>query len=97
MLFDTKHDISLDSDTGVEVLIHVGINTVELGGKHFHALKEAGAHVKKGEKLLEFDMDAMKEAGYDLTTAVLVSAPEHVEILKTGPVKEQEAVLKAEE
>ena len=97
MFFDTKHAIGLESDTGVEVLIHVGINTVELGGKHFHALKEAGAHVKKGEKLLEFDMDAMKEAGYDLTTAVLVSAPEHVEILKTGPVKEQEAVLKAEE
>ena len=42
-------------------------------------------------------MDAIREAGYDLTTAVLVSAPEHVEILKTGPVEEQEAVLKAEE
>ena len=97
MFFDTRHAIGLESDTGVEVLIHVGINTVELGGKHFHALKEAGTHVKKGERLLEFDMDAIREAGYDLTTAVLVSAPEHVEILKTGPVEEQEAVLKAEE
>ena len=97
MFFDTRHAIGLESDTGVEVLIHVGINTVELGGKHFHALKESGTHVKKGERLLEFDMDAIREAGYDLTTAVLVSAPEHVEILKTGPVEEQEAVLKAEE
>ena len=97
MFFDTSHAIGLESDTGVEVLIHVGINTVELGGKHFHALKEAGTHVKKGDRLLEFDMDAIREAGYDLTTAVLVSAPEHVEILKTGPVEEQEAVLKAEE
>ena len=97
MFFDTRHAIGLESDTGVEVLIHVGINTVELGGKHFHALKEAGTHVKKGDGLLEFDMDAIREAGYDLTTAVLVSAPEHVEILKTGPVEEQEAVLKAEE
>ena len=97
MFFDTRHAIGLESDTGVEVLIHVGINTVELGGKHFHALKEAGTHVKKGDRLLKFDMDAIREAGYDLTTAVLVSAPEHVEILKTGPVKEQEAVLKAEE
>ena len=97
MFFDTRHAIGLESDTGVEVLIHVGINTVELGGKHFHALKEAGTHVKKGDRLLEFDMDAIREAGYDLTTAVLVSAPEHVEILKTGPVEEQEAVLKAEE
>lgn len=97
MFFDTRHAIGLESDTGVEVLIHVGINTVELGGKHFHALKEAGTHVKKGDRLLEFDMDAIREAGYDLTTAVLVSAPEHVEILKTGPVEGQEAVLKAEE
>lgn len=97
MFFDTRHAIGLESDTGVEVLIHVGINTVELGGKHFHALKEAGTHVKKGDRLLKFDMDAIREAGYDLTTAVLVSAPEHVEILKTGPVEEQEAVLKAEE
>lgn len=94
MFFDTKHAIGLESQTGVELLIHVGINTVELGGKHFHALKEAGAAVKKGEKLLEFDMDAIKAEGYDLTTAVLVTVPEQVEILKTGEVKEQEAVLK---
>lgn len=95
MFFDTKHAIGLESTTGVEVLIHVGINTVELGGNHFHALKESGAAVKKGDKLLEFDMEEIKAAGYDLTTAVLVSAPEKVEILKTGEVEEQEAILKA--
>ena len=97
MFFDTKHAIGLESTTGVEVLIHVGINTVELGGNHFHALKESGAAVKKGDKLLEFDMEEIKAAGYDLTTAVLVSAPEKVEILKTGEVEEQEAILKAAE
>lgn len=97
MFFDTKHAIGLESQTGVEVLIHVGINTVELNGKHFHALKEVGSTVKKGERLLEFDMDAIQAEGYDLTTAVLVSAPGHVEILKTGEVKEMEAVLKASE
>lgn len=97
MFFDTKHAIGLESQTGVEALIHVGINTVELNGKHFHALKEGGSTVKRGERLLEFDIDAIQAEGYDLTTAVLVSAPGHVEILKTGEVKELEAVLKASE
>lgn len=60
-------------------------------------MKESGAAVKKGDKLLEFDMEEIKAAGYDLTTAVLVSAPEKVEILKTGEVEEQEAILKAAE
>ena len=70
---------------------------MEPGGEYFSALRESGAAVKKGDKLLEFDMDAIRAAGYDPTTAVLVSAPEQVEILKTGVVKEQEAILKAEE
>lgn len=94
MFFDTKHAIGLLSNDGVEILIHVGINTVELNGKHFRALKESGDKVKAGEKLLEFDMDAIKAAGYDLTTAVLVSAPENVEVVKTGAVKELDKILK---
>ncbi len=93
MFFDTKHAIGLVSESGTEILIHVGINTVELNGKHFRALKESGAKVKAGERLLEFDMDAIKEAGYDITTAVLVSVPEQVEILKTGDVQALEKIL----
>lgn len=93
MFFDTKHAIGLVSNSGTEILIHVGINTVELQGKHFHALKESGAKVKAGERLLEFDMDAIQAAGYDVTTAVLVSAPEQVEVVKTGDVKELEKIL----
>lgn len=95
MFFDTKHAIGLLSNDGVEILIHVGINTVELNGKHFRALKESGDKVKAGDKLLEFDMNAIKEAGYDVTTAVLVSAPENVEVVKTGEVKELEKILTA--
>lgn len=93
MFFDTKHAIGLLSDDGTEILIHVGINTVELNGAHFQALKESGDKVKAGERLLTFDMDAIKKAGYDLTTAVLVSAPEHVEVVKTGEVKALDKIL----
>lgn len=93
MFFDTKHAIGLLSDDGTEILIHVGINTVELNGAHFQALKESGDKVKAGDRLLTFDMDAVKKAGYDLTTAVLVSAPEHVEVVKTGEVKVLDKIL----
>lgn len=93
MVFDTKHAIGLLSNDGVELLIHVGVNTVELNGKHFQAFRESGDKVKAGEKLLEFDMKAIKEAGYDLTTAVLVSEPEQVEVVKTGEVKQLDKIL----
>lgn len=95
MFFDTKHAIGLLSRDGIEVLIHVGINTVELNGNHFRALKESGDAVKAGEKLLEFDMAAIREAGYDLTTAVLISEPEQVEIVKTGEAKALDKILVA--
>lgn len=93
MFFDTKHAIGLLSDDGIEILIHVGINTVELNGAHFKALKESGDKVKAGDKLLEFDMDAIEKAGYNLTTAVLISEPEQTNILKTGPVKLLDKIL----
>ena len=93
MFFDTKHAIGLVSDDGVEILIHVGVNTVELNGKHFTPLKQSGDKVKAGDRLLEFDMDAIKAAGYDLTTAVLVPAPNHVEMVKTGEVKQLDKIL----
>lgn len=93
MFFDTRHAIGLVSQDGIEILIHVGINTVELNGEHFKALKESGDKVRAGEKLLEFDMAAIRAAGYDLTTAVLVSEPEQVEIVKTGEAKALDKIL----
>lgn len=93
MFFDTRHAIGLMSQDGIEILIHVGINTVELNGEHFKALKESGDKVRVGEKLLEFDMAAIRAAGYDLTTAVLVSEPEQVEIVKTGEAKALDKIL----
>lgn len=93
MFFDTRHAIGLVSDGGVEILIHVGVNTVELQGKYFTPLKQSGDKVKAGDRLLEFDMDGIKAAGYDLTTAVLVPAPNHVEVVKTGNVKQLDKIL----
>lgn len=96
MFFDTRHAIGLMSRDGIEILIHVGINTVELNGEHFKALKESGDKVRAGEKLLEFDMAAIRAAGYDLTTAVLISEPEQVEIVKTGETKALDKILTAQ-
>ena len=90
---ETLHAYGFRTEDGLELLIHVGVNTVELNGKHFQAFRESGDKVKAGEKLLEFDMKAIKEAGYDLTTAVLVSEPEQVEVVKTGEVKQLDKIL----
>lgn len=71
--FPTKHAIGLVSDHGCEILIHVGLDTVNLNGKYFKALAKEGERVKKGQKLLEFDMAQMKQEGYVLDTPVIVT------------------------
>ena len=71
-LFDTHHAIGLVTDDGVELLLHIGINTVELGGKHFEAHVAVEQKVKKGDLLISFDMEAIKAAGYLCTTPMIV-------------------------
>ena len=71
-LFDTHHAIGLVTNENVELLLHIGINTVELGGKYFTAHVEVGQKVKKGDLLISFDMEAIKKAGYLLTTPMIV-------------------------
>ncbi len=97
MLFDTKHAVGLESEDGTELLIHVGMNTVELNGKYFEALSATGARVKKGDKLLNFDNEALKAAGYDTTVAVLASAPEYVEAVTLGHVEAGEKLFETGE
>ena len=71
-LFDTHHAIGLVTEEGVELLLHIGINTVELGGKHFQAHVAVDQKVKKGDLLISFDMEAIKAVGYLLTTPMIV-------------------------
>lgn len=73
-LFDTRHAIGLTSDDGgVEVLIHIGIDTVELRGAYITAMIAPGERVRAGQPLLKVDLEKIREAGYDTTVAVLVS------------------------
>lgn len=72
-LFQTKHAIGLLSDNGIEVLIHVGIDTVKLDGKPFTAHVKVGDRVQAGDLLVEFDRQAIIDAGYDLATPIIIS------------------------
>ena len=72
MMFTTGHAVSLVADCGAEVLIHVGLETVTLKGKHFTIHAENGAKVKKGDLLIEFDLDAIKAEGFNTITPMLI-------------------------
>lgn len=72
-IFETLHAMGLEADTGVSLLIHVGLETVGLNGKPFKAHVKSGEKIKKGQLLLEFDIDEIKAAGCPVITPVLVS------------------------
>lgn len=72
-IFDTQHAIGLKTDDDVEVLIHIGIDTVNLKGQYFNALAKVGDRVEVGTPIMEVDFAAVKEAGYDIITPVIVT------------------------
>lgn len=71
-VFDTKHAVNMVSSDGVEILLHIGIDTVKLGGQYFEAHVSDGQEVKKGDLLISFDMDKIKAAGYKVTTPIII-------------------------
>lgn len=73
MVFPTGHAIGLKSNNGAEVMIHIGMDTVELDGKGFTTLVKKGQSIKKGESLIKFDLEAIKKAGFETTTPVIVT------------------------
>ena len=72
-IMDSKHGIMFVTESGAEILIHIGLDTVNLNGKYFKSHVSEGDKVKKGKLLVEFDMDAIKKEGYDLITPVVVT------------------------
>lgn len=72
VMFETKHAVSITTNQGAEIIVHVGLDTVNLKGEHYTSYKKQGDRVKAGELLLEFDMDAIKGAGYDVVTPVII-------------------------
>ena len=96
LLYDTKHALGISSKDGMELLIHVGLNTVELDGKYFTAHVTSGEEMKKGQLLLEFDIPKIKEAGYDITTPVIVTNADNyneIKVEKTGTIKAEEKAM----
>lgn len=93
---DTKHAIGMIGPKGAELLIHVGIDTVNMKGDGFELLVNQGDKVKAGQKLLTFDIDKIKAAGYSTTTAVLVANSAMFagcEILKTGEISQMDPII----
>ncbi len=87
MMFTTGHAVSLVADCGAEVLIHVGLETVSLEGKHFTVHAQNGDKVKKGQLLIEVDLDAIKAEGFNPITPMLVCNSSEYSTFKTNTGK----------
>lgn len=83
--FPTGHALGVTSNGGAEILIHIGMDTVQLEGKYFKPMVKQGAEVKKGQPLLEFDLDAIKAEGFDIVTPVIITnVDNYLDIVETN-------------
>lgn len=96
VIFPTKHAIGLTLDNGVELLIHIGMNTVELNGKYFEQHVEVGSRVSKGTKIVSFDKEAIEKEGYDMTIPVVVTNStefKNIQTVDSGEVNQDTNVI----
>lgn len=98
-VFETKHAIGLKSETGVEVIVHIGINTVELQGEHFEVLVSNGQKISMGQPLVKFDREAIQAKGYSLITPMIVTNGDDckkINVIRTGKIKRGEPLFTLE-
>lgn len=95
MIFDTKHAIGMTTENGADILFHVGIDTVRLEGKPFEVFVKVGDHVKVGDTLLKFNIDEIKNAGYNPVTPVVVTNSQDMVVTckKVGTIDKNETVM----
>ena len=94
--FETHHAVGMTTTDGAELLMHIGIDTVKLGGKHFTYLVNEGDKVKKGQPLIRFEIEAIKAEGYPVTTPLIVCNTDDyaaVAAKASGTVKQGDALL----
>ena len=72
-VMDTKHAVCIQGEDRLELIVHAGLDTVELNGKYYQTYKEIGDQVKAGDVLLEFDLEEITKAGYDVTTPIVIT------------------------
>ena len=95
-VFDTKHAIALSTEKGANILIHIGIDTVKLEGKYYDVKVSDGDKIKKGDLLVEFDIDGIKGEGYKVTTPIIIcNTDDYSDIVKcaSGKVKAGDKLL----
>lgn len=99
LIADTCHAVSITAENGAEILMHLGIDTVELKGEHFEAIAKVEDNVSAGEVLIKFDIDAIKQKGYDIVTPLIVcnyNEFSNIETIANGEVSVGDELLKVE-
>jgi PTS system, glucose subfamily, IIA component len=96
VVFPTKHAIGINSNGGAELLIHIGMDTVQLEGKGFTSHVEQDQEVHKGDLLMEFDVDGITNQGYDVTTPIIVTNSKNyndVKVLAEGQINHGDKII----